>query len=43
MMMGGQREAKIVAKAARDTGPPALELRGLCAEQGQRSSRSHWR
>lgn len=33
MMMGGQREAKVVAKAARTPGPVALELRGLCANK----------
>ena len=33
MMMGGQREAKVVAKAARERGPSALELKGLCANK----------
>jgi simple sugar transport system ATP-binding protein len=33
MMMGGQREAKIVAKAARERGPVALEIKGLCANK----------
>ena len=33
LMMGGQREAKAVAKAARHPGPVALELKGLCANK----------
>ncbi len=33
MMMGGQREAKIVPKAVRERGPAALELKGLCANK----------
>jgi len=33
MMMGGRRETKIVAKAARERGAPALELKGLCANK----------
>jgi simple sugar transport system ATP-binding protein len=33
MMMGGQREAKIVAKVARERGAVALELKGLCANK----------
>ncbi len=33
MMMGGQREAKVVAKTARERGPVALELRKLCANK----------
>lgn len=33
MMMGGQREVKVVPKAARETGPVALELKGLCANK----------
>jgi simple sugar transport system ATP-binding protein len=33
MMMGGQRQAKVVAKAARERGPAALELRGICANK----------
>jgi len=33
MMMGGEREAKIVPKAAREPGPPALEFKSLCASK----------
>jgi len=33
MMMGGQREAKVVAKTARQPGPAALELKNLCANK----------
>ena len=33
MMMGGQREAKIVAKQARERGPVALELKAVCANK----------
>jgi len=33
MMMGGQREAKVVAKTARERGPEALELKQLCANK----------
>ena len=33
MMMGGQREAKIVPKAAREKGLPALEVCGLSADK----------
>lgn len=33
MMMGGQRDVRIVAKAVRERGPAALELRGLCANR----------
>lgn len=33
MMMGGEREAKTVAKAPRERGPAALELKGLCANR----------
>jgi simple sugar transport system ATP-binding protein len=33
MMMGGQREAKAVPKAAREPGPVALELKQLCANK----------
>jgi general nucleoside transport system ATP-binding protein len=33
MMMGGQREAKIVPKAARERGPVALEIKGLSANR----------
>ncbi|HVY71558.1 MAG TPA: ABC transporter ATP-binding protein [Verrucomicrobiae bacterium] len=33
MMMGGEREAKVVAKAARERGPAGLELKGLCANK----------
>jgi ABC-type uncharacterized transport system ATPase subunit len=33
MMMGGQREAKIVAKQARERGSVALEIKGLCANK----------
>lgn len=33
MMMGGQRDAKIVPKAARERGPVALELKGICANK----------
>ncbi len=33
MMMGGQREARVVRKLPRERGPAALELKGLCANQ----------
>jgi ABC-type uncharacterized transport system ATPase subunit len=33
MMMGGQREAKIVPKAVRERGPVALELKAVCANR----------
>ena len=33
MMMGGQREAKLVAKSVRPRGPAALELKNLCANK----------
>jgi simple sugar transport system ATP-binding protein len=33
MMMGGKREAKVVAKAARQPGEPVLELKELCASR----------
>src|SRR5205823_4506624 len=33
MMMGGQREAKVVPKTARERGPAALELKQLCANK----------
>jgi general nucleoside transport system ATP-binding protein len=33
MMMGGQRESKKVAKTARERGPRALQLKGLCANK----------
>jgi simple sugar transport system ATP-binding protein len=33
MMMGGQREAKVVAKAALERGGTALELKGICANK----------
>src|SRR5258706_5618319 len=33
MMMGGQREAKVVAKTARERGPSALDLKGVCANK----------
>jgi simple sugar transport system ATP-binding protein len=33
MMMGGQREAKVVAKQARERGPVALELKAVCANK----------
>ncbi|NBV21881.1 MAG: ABC transporter ATP-binding protein [Proteobacteria bacterium] len=33
MMMGGQRETKIVPKAVRERGPAGLEIKGLCANK----------
>jgi general nucleoside transport system ATP-binding protein len=33
MMMGGQREARVVPKAPRERGPVALELKELCADR----------
>ena len=33
MMMGGQREPKVVPKAARERGPAALDLKALCANK----------
>jgi simple sugar transport system ATP-binding protein len=33
LMMGGQREAKVVPKASRELGSVALELKGLCANK----------
>ncbi len=33
MMMGGQREARVVTKTTRERGPLALELQGVCANK----------
>ncbi len=33
MMMGGQREVKVVSKVDRPPGPPVVELTGLCANR----------
>jgi simple sugar transport system ATP-binding protein len=33
MMMGGQREARVVAKTAKERGPVAMELKAVCANK----------